>query len=45
MGISCKGIGKMREIMDKMKREQALEAEKAKLEKKGNKKDKKAKEK
>ncbi len=38
MGISCKSIGKMRGIMDKMKREQALEAEKAKLEKKGKKK-------
>lgn len=38
MGISCKSIGKMRRIMDKLKREQALEAEKTKLEKKGKKK-------
>ena len=38
MGISCKSIGKMRSIMDKMKREQALEVEKAKLEKKSKKK-------
>lgn len=45
MGISCKGIGKMRKIMDKLKKEQILEAEKAKLEKKDKKKDKKAKEK
>ncbi len=45
MGISCKGIGKMRGIMDKLKKEQALEAEKIRLEKKGNKKDKKVKEK
>ena len=44
MGISCKGIGKMRGIMDKLKKEQALEAEKARLEKKDNKKDKKVKE-
>lgn len=39
MGISCKGIGKMRGIMDKLKKEQILEAEKARLKKK----DKKAK--
>lgn len=39
MEISCKGIGKMRGIMDKLKKEQILEAEKTKLEKK----DKKAK--
>ena len=39
MGISCKGIGKIRGIMDKLKKEQILEAEKTKLEKK----DKKAK--
>lgn len=38
MGVSCKSIGKMRRIMDKMEREQVLEAEKAKLEKKGKKK-------
>lgn len=44
MGISCKSIGKMRGIMDKMKKEQALEAEKAKL-KKGKKKITEAKEK
>lgn len=44
MGISCKSIGKMRSIMDKMKREQVLEAEKAKLEKKGKKKTAKVKE-
>lgn len=35
----------MRKIMDKLKKEQILEAEKAKLEKKDKKKDKKAKEK
>ena len=44
MGISCKGIGKMRGIMDKLKKEQALEAEKTRLEKKGNKKNTKTKE-
>ena len=44
MGISCKGISKMRSIMDKMKREQALEAEKAKLEKKNKKKNAEVKE-
>ena len=38
MGISCRSIGKMRGIMDKMKREQVLEAEKVKLEKKSKKK-------
>ena len=31
MGISCKGIGKMRGIMDKLKKEQVLEAEKSKV--------------
>lgn len=30
MGISCKSIGKVRGIMDKLKREQVLEAEKSK---------------
>lgn len=45
MGISCKSIGKLRGIMDKLKKEQAIEAEKAKLEKKDKKKDKKTKEK
>lgn len=44
MGISCKGIGKMRGIMDKLKKEQVLEAEKARLEKKDNKKNTKTKE-
>lgn len=44
MGISCKSIGKVRGIMDKLKREQVLEAEKAKLEKKDKKKNTKAKE-
>lgn len=39
MGISCKSIGKMRGIMDKLKKEQILEAEKNKVRKK----DKKAK--
>lgn len=39
MGISCKGIGKMRGIIDRLKKEQVFEAEKTKLEKK----DKKAK--
>lgn len=43
MGISCKGIGKMRGIMDKLKKEQVLETEKARLEKKDKKKDKKVK--
>lgn len=43
MGISCKGIGKMRGIMDKLKKEQVLEAEKVRLEKKDKKKDKKVK--
>lgn len=43
MGISCKGIGKMRGIMDKLKKEQVFEAEKARLEKKDKKKDKKEK--
>lgn len=45
MGISCKGIGKMRGIMDKLKKEQALEAEKVKLEKKDKKKNTDTKEK
>lgn len=44
MGISCKGIGKMRGIMDKLKKEQVLESEKARLEKKSKKKNTKAKE-
>ncbi len=43
MGISCKSIGKMKRIMDKLKKEQAFEAEKIKLEKKDKKKDKKVK--
>lgn len=33
MGISCKGIGKMRGIMDKLKKEQTLETEKNKVRK------------
>lgn len=33
MGISCKGIGKIRGIMDKLKKEQILEAEKNKVRK------------
>lgn len=37
MGISCKGIGKIRGIMDRLKKEQILEAEKTKLEKKNKK--------
>lgn len=37
MGISCKGIGKIRGIMNKLKKEQILEAEKTKLEKKNKK--------
>lgn len=45
MGISCKGIGKMRGIMDKLKKEQTLEAEKTRLEKKDKKKNTKVKEK
>lgn len=45
MGISCKGIGKMRGIMDKLKKEQILEAEKTRLEKKDKKKNTKVKEK
>mgnify|MGYP004664273791 CR=1 FL=1 len=44
MGVSCKCIGKMRRAMDKIKREQILENEKIKIEKKkDNKKDKKVK--
>lgn len=35
MGISCKGIGKMRGIMDRLKKEQTLEAEKNKVRKEG----------
>lgn len=45
MGISCKGIGKMRGIMDKLKKERILEAEKTRLEKKDKKKNTKVKEK
>lgn len=37
MGISCKGIGKIRGIMDKLKKEQILETKKTKLEKKNKK--------
>ena len=33
MGISCKGIGKMRGIMDRLKKEQVFEAEKNKVRK------------
>lgn len=44
MGISCKGIGKIRGIMDRLKKEQALEAEKVRLDKKDKKKDTKTKE-
>ena len=33
MGISCKGIGKMRGIMDRLKKEQVFEAEKNKIRK------------
>lgn len=43
MGISCKSIGKMKRIMDKLKKEQVLETEKVRLKKKDNKKDKKIK--
>ncbi len=43
MGISCRSIGRARGIMDKLKKEQVLESEKVKLEKKDDKKDKKAK--
>ena len=43
MGISCKSIGKMKRIMDKLKKEQVFETEKIKLEKKDKKKDKKVK--
>lgn len=45
MGISCKNIGKIRGIMDKLKKEQAFEAEKARLEKKDRKKNTDTKEK
>ncbi len=44
MGISCKGIGKMRGIMDKLKKEQIFEAEKIRLEKKDKNKNTKVKE-
>ena len=43
MGISCKSIGKMKRIMDRLKKEQVLETEKVRLKKKDNKKDKKIK--
>ena len=33
MRISCKGIGKMRGIMDRLKKEQVFEAEKNKVRK------------
>lgn len=33
MGISCKGIGKMRGIIDRLKKEQVFEAEKNKVRK------------